>query len=115
MDVSDGLVADAGKIAAASGVGMEIDLDRLPLSEAAAAWLKMAPDPAAARLALATGGDDYEILCSAPPEAVSILTAAGAAAGSALTPIGVATAGSGVRVSCGGREVAVGRGGYVHR
>jgi thiamine-monophosphate kinase len=113
-DVSDGLIADAGKVANASGVGFEIDLDRLPLSAPAAAWLAEAADPVAARIELATGGDDYEIVCAAAPENAPALLAAAAAAGIALAPIGRASEGSGVRVIAGGAEVEVARAGYVH-
>lgn len=67
-DVSDGLLADAGHIAAASGCGMEIDLETLPLSPPAAGWLGEQADEAGARIALATGGDDYEIVCAVPPD-----------------------------------------------
>jgi len=115
IDVSDGLVADAGKLARASGLGLEIDLARLPLSEAAAAWSKAAPDPLAARLHLAAAGDDYEILFTAPPEQLPALLAIAEGAGAPLTHIGVVTAGSGVRVLAGGDEVQVPRTGYVHR
>jgi thiamine-monophosphate kinase len=119
LDVSDGLITDAGKLAAASGVGLEIDLDRLPLSEPAAAWLARAADPLAARIALASGddlgGDDYEVVCTAPAEGLADLQAAADEAGIRLTHIGRATAGSGVRVFAAGREVAVARAGYVHR
>ena len=61
-DVSDGLIADARHIAEASGVGLFLDLDRIPLSGAAATWLESQPDVAAALVRLATGGDDYEIV-----------------------------------------------------
>jgi thiamine-monophosphate kinase len=114
-DISDGLIADAGKVAAASGVGFEIDLDRLPLSAPAMAWLADAADPVAARIELATGGDDYEIVCAVAPENAPALLAAAAAAGIALAPVGRGTAGSGVRVIAGGAEVEVARAGYVHR
>ncbi len=63
-DVSDGLLADAAHIAEASGVAVVIEIASVPLSGAAAAW---AGDDLSRRLQLATGGDDYEILFTAPP------------------------------------------------
>ncbi len=63
-DVSDGLIADALHIAEASGCGVTIDLERMPVSPAAAAWLSRQPDKAATYLALATGGDDYALACA---------------------------------------------------
>jgi thiamine-monophosphate kinase len=60
IDVSDGLAADLGHILKASGVGAEIQLTKLPLSNAI-------PIANAQRYAL-SGGDDYEICFTAPPE-----------------------------------------------
>lgn len=60
-DVSDGLVADVGHIAAASGVGIDLDLERLPLSPPGQAWMDTRADAQDGLLQLATGGDDYEI------------------------------------------------------
>jgi thiamine-monophosphate kinase len=114
-DISDGLVADAGRIASASGVGVALDLDRMPLSIAARAWVAAQPDASAAKVELATGGDDYEIVCAAPRSHVEDLIAAGEAAGIAVTEIGVATDEGGLRVVVEGREVAVAQAGYVHR
>jgi len=62
IDVSDGLAGDAGKLAAASGCGVELEYARLPVS---AALLSGVGETRARELAL-TGGDDYE-LCFAVP------------------------------------------------
>ncbi|OQW48133.1 MAG: thiamine-phosphate kinase [Proteobacteria bacterium SG_bin6] len=67
MDVSDGLLIDAARLAAASGLGVEIALDAVPLSPAYRAF---AGDDRAARLAAATAGDDYQLLFAAPADAI---------------------------------------------
>jgi thiamine-monophosphate kinase len=73
-DVSDGLLADAGHIAVASGTGCQIDLDRLPLSAPARRWLDHQPDRVEALLALAAGGDDYEIVAAVDVAVAARLT-----------------------------------------
>jgi len=113
-DVSDGLIADAGRIAAASAIRIMLDMDLMPLSAATAAWLDMQPDPLAARLALAAAGDDYEVLCTAPSSAVGPLKAAAEALGFSMTEIGVVMAGAGVDVTSQGAAVAVARSGWRH-
>ncbi|MGN6268989.1 MAG: thiamine-phosphate kinase [Sphingomonas sp.] len=65
MDVSDGLLIDAARMAAASELGVTIDLAKVPLSPAYRAF---AGDDRAARLAAATAGDDYELLFAAPAD-----------------------------------------------
>jgi thiamine-monophosphate kinase len=109
MDVSDGLLGDAAKIAAASGVRLVLDPAALPLSANAAAWLAAQPDPHAARAHLANGGDDYEILFTASPAARTALVTAAATLGLRLTRIGFAEAGEGVEA--GGLAAH----GYRHR
>ncbi|MFV8819238.1 thiamine-phosphate kinase [Haliea sp. E17] len=67
IDISDGLLADAGHIAAASGVGLRIDPQAVPLSNA----LRQHPDQQQALRWALTGGDDYE-LCFALPSAETL-------------------------------------------
>lgn len=104
-DISDGLVADAGHIAKASEVGMSLDLDRMPLSEAGARWLAAQPDREAGLVRLATGGEDFELVVTAPPAAAAAL---------GLPVIGEVTAGEGVVVRVGRRTVEAGPGGWRH-
>jgi thiamine-monophosphate kinase len=65
MDVSDGLLLDARRMAEASGCTLSIDLDSLPLSEP---FIQTLGDGLDARLFAATGGDDYALLAALPPE-----------------------------------------------
>ncbi|GAA4032519.1 thiamine-phosphate kinase [Sphingomonas rosea] len=64
MDVSDGLLLDAHRLAQASGCGLSIDLSAIPLSPAFAA---ARGTDRAARLFAATAGDDYALLAALPP------------------------------------------------
>jgi thiamine-monophosphate kinase len=105
-DISDGLIADARHIAQASGVQVRLALERVPVPAEAGRWLESQADRAAARLALASGGDDYEIVCTAPPDAARAL---------GLTAIGEVTAGEGVLVTWEGSPMAPGAGGWRHR
>jgi thiamine-monophosphate kinase len=109
MDVSDGLIADLGHICAASGCGAEIDYASVPASPAA--------QQAGERHTLArlTGGDDYELLFTAPLRAEAGLRAAARKAGAPLTRIGRIVAHPGVRViGPDGGEVRVKDGGWQH-
>lgn len=112
MDVSDGLVQDIGHIARASGVGVEIDADRIPLSAAARSVMALHGLPLSALIA---GGDDYEILMTAPPESTAQLIEAARTLSVEFTPIGRIVAGAGVHIiGPDGHDVAVGQGGWRH-
>jgi thiamine-monophosphate kinase len=110
-DISDGLVADAGHLAKAGGLAVCIDLDLMPLSAPAAAWLADQPDRVAGLAALATGGDDYEVVCAVHAADLATLQAA---ADTPIAVIGRFEAGQGVRVMAGGEGLPLSRTGYRH-
>jgi thiamine-monophosphate kinase len=63
MDVSDGLLIDAARMAEASGLAVTLELASLPLSPD---YLTFAGADLAAHIAAATAGDDYELLFALP-------------------------------------------------
>ncbi len=106
MDVSDGLLQDAGHLARASGVGVEIEAARVPLPAGAQAH----------RAACLTGGDDYELLLAVSDAHGPRLTAACAQAGVPVTRIGRCVGGP-ARVDvhdASGDRLTVGAGGWSH-
>jgi thiamine-monophosphate kinase len=112
MDISDGLVADLGHICEVSHVGAVVEAERVPLSPAAQVAIAAEPELLAAALAV---GDDYELLLTAPPDAVAAVLHAGQAAGVAVTRIGRIEAGAGVRVvDAKGAVIPLADAGYRH-
>jgi thiamine-monophosphate kinase len=111
MDVSDGLAGDLGKLCRASGVAADIDVARVPLSDAARA--AVAADPALIEPIL-TGGDDYEIVLTLAPDKLAAFRAAAEKAGITVTEIGRVTAGQGARFLHDGKPLAFARASYSH-
>ncbi|MGJ3232342.1 MAG: thiamine-phosphate kinase [Oceanicaulis sp.] len=114
IDVSDGLLADAGHILSASGMAGTIDLAAVPVSDVAEAWIKSQPGPVQARLELATGGDDYEIVAAVPQSGVAEFLEQCAARGRPAAIIGRVSEGSGLTVTYDGKPVDPGRLGFTH-
>jgi thiamine-monophosphate kinase len=99
MDVSDGLLIDARRMADASGCAVTIDLAAVPLSPDYAAW-------SGDRLAAATAGDDYELLFALP---------AGVRTPVPATRIGAFAAGAGLSLTDAGAAIPLpARLGFVH-
>ena len=98
VDISDGLIADLGHIASASGVRIVVEGERVPLSsQLKALW------SATTLLRAVTAGDDYQIAFTAPPNLTG-----------PFTPIGRVEAGQGVCFTVNGVEVALSCRGYRH-
>lgn len=113
IDVSDGLVADVGHIAERSGVEVELRYAALPRSRA----LRACTDAHLAEECLLAGGDDYELVFTADPDARKRLESLAAELGLALTRIGSVSAGDPGRVSvydAAGNIMQIARKGFDH-
>jgi thiamine-monophosphate kinase len=91
LDISDGLAGDLSKLCRASGVSTQIDAGRVPLSDAAKAFV--AAEPPLLERAL-TGGDDYEILAAVPVQKIEGFRAGARAADVPVTEVGHLGAGN---------------------
>jgi thiamine-monophosphate kinase len=99
IDISDGLTGDAGHLAAASDVGIAIELERVPC------WPGVTPRAAA------QSGEEYELLVALPRSfGTTGARAFRRATGLPLTRIGVCTAGRGLRITHDGRPITLSRG-----
>ena len=111
IDVSDGLLGDLAHVLRRSAVGAEVQVDALPIS----AELRALPTPLQREFALA-GGDDYELVFTAPPARAAAVEAAARQADVAVTRIGRIVGGAfGVSlVDAHGRPVQNGYASFDH-
>ncbi|MFT3726845.1 MAG: thiamine-phosphate kinase [Terricaulis sp.] len=113
MDISDGLIQDAAKLAAASQVRLRIVADDVPLSSDTRRWLARGGHDALAPL---SGGDDYEILFTAASAHRDAIAAAAATLAFGVTRIGAVEAGEGlVLTDRHGAELKSAARGYTHK
>lgn len=112
IDISDGLVADASRMAQASGLGVMIEREAVPLSGAAMTLVQKNPSLWETVL---TGGDDYELCFTAPWSMTERVGKLAAKLKLPLTRIGSVTKERGVKLlDIGGKEIHVAQGGYEH-
>jgi thiamine-monophosphate kinase len=110
IDISDGLLADVRHISQASGVGVLLRWERIPLSEAAK---KVADKPLLMKSAL-SGGDDYELCFTVKEDEFEATQQALETVGSTCIAIGRMTGKPGVRVLDHDENVAIDTFGYQH-
>ncbi len=112
IDISDGLLADAAHVAAASGLAIELAVDAIPLSDDVRCAIRR--DPAMRDRALA-GGDDYELLVTLSPDDVACALALAEQSGVPLAVIGRCHRGSGLTLLDGqGEPLEIAETGWRH-
>jgi thiamine-monophosphate kinase len=89
MDISDGLIKDFERLCRTAGAGGRIEVPRVPLSDAARAVLAAGGTSLAD---LVTGGEDYQVLATIPPEHCAEFERRAEQSGTRVTRIGVITA-----------------------
>ncbi|RYD41799.1 MAG: thiamine-phosphate kinase, partial [Sphingomonadales bacterium] len=104
MDISDGLLIDAQRMATASGCEFGIMLESISLS---AALLAVRPDVLDTRLAAATAGDDYQLLFTADSAAAGAIREIAAGLNVAVTSLGHAGVGEGIILTHRAQRIAL--------
>jgi thiamine-monophosphate kinase len=110
IDVSDGLAGDLAHIAERSGVAATLEYEGIPRPAA----FRRLKSPELERNCVLSGGDDYELLFTAPRAHRAELEALASELNIALTVIGATSAGAGITVLDGGGKPMAHRGGFDH-
>lgn len=112
LDVSDGLIQDASRLARGAQAALTIKATSLPLSQAARAAIEFIP---AELKTIVSGGDDFEVLFSVAMEDVQDLIAAANARGLQISALGRLEPGNGVSlIDLAGSPIALESVGYDH-
>ena len=115
VDISDGLAADLSHILTASKVSAEIFLDKIPVSEQAKKILKKKPHLIKEMI---TGGDDYELCFTVPPQKETELIRIFSSSKTKITKIGgVITSGGAAILNIYdkvGKKVVLDKKGFQH-
>ena len=110
IDISDGLIADLGHICEESLVGAIIDIDRLPLS----GLMEKRVEPVQAVMWALSGGDDYQLCFTLPPQNLNKLEILIKQGKINATIVGEIVSGSGVTCLKDGKPVQISASGYNH-
>lgn len=110
LDISDGLVADLNHICEASDLGAIIDVENLPLSPA----VQAIGDHEQAQCWALSGGDDYELCFTVPPDKMPELAMLIAQGEITATVVGEMVAGAGVECQLNGELFELQHQGYQH-
>lgn len=112
LDVSDGLIQDADRLARGAKSALIIPASAVPLSAAA---LKVVADNPAALQGIVGGGDDFEVLFAVAPETAPSMLIAANDCGLPVRLLGLLEPGNGVTLSDdSGRPLMIKTAGYDH-
>ena len=115
IDVSDGLSLDLARMAAESGCGAVIELDRVPVSDAAKEMDRRSADGRTALDHALADGEDFELILAAAPDVAARLVAEQPLDGVPLTDIGYFTLELGLwQIGADGRRIPLPPKGFEH-
>ncbi len=111
IDVSDGLSLDLDRLCASSGLGVELDVDSIPIHQDAVALAATTGKPAFDHAW--SDGEDFELLLAVSPADAEILLAADLPA--PLTAIGTLVGRTGLWKKSAGKLIRLSPQGYLHQ